>query len=456
MDDQKEISLKRDESINVNELMGIANRSSEEQSDDTKIHGDYVDLDDGEVGIVVDLDHEKNKLINSVKNEKLEALIDESVPTYDKLGTGSNESQVDYGSMILQKLPDSDYARSIMEVKEKFAGFKPTVNGLAQEDSDQAIQYERAMEALRSGEYILPTVEQYNQQKLEIQRRKEQEAQNKMEEQNNIQTPEVHEQKVVINLAAMEEQANTVNTNYISEQQLEQVGQTPISAQSISPKEITEFRIPEGKVDEFLDTLTPEERNKVETSKVIEVKEVREVKVPVVTRTITRLDQYKRIAPKRVTSEAVEVPLLNSGYVAIVKGCSSLEMASILPNIEDMEWDDYSKLYAFCYSNLVSASIGSLSYSRFCIKTSPDDLPAMIHAILRASVPDEQSVTLTCGAEKCGKDYDITYSLSDLADLDNVNDEVLKRIDQLMSVKNVVDDARKSSRRISSYDSEAY
>lgn len=436
--------MKRDESIDVDQLMNMANRTPEQSEDvqekeESNSHGDYVDLGDEGVGIVIDTDHEKNKLLESVRNEKMEALIDESVPTYEKLGATPSTSHVDYGAMLMKENPNSEDARSIMEVKEAFANFSPSINGLAPKDSEQAKAYEDAMNALRSGEYVLPTVEQYNQQKLEIERKKEQEAQKKMEEQNTKQNPEVHEQKV-INLAAMEERANANNAPVPTQQPQQEAH---VSAQNIAPKEVTEFRVPEGKVTEFVDTLRPEEREKVETSKVIEVKEVREVEVPVVTKTVTSLDQYKRIASKKVTAEAVEVPLLNSGYVAVVKGCGSLEMASILPNIEDMEWEDYSKLYTFCYSNLVSASIGYLSYTRFCIVTSPDDLPAMIHAILRASVPDEQSVTLTCGAEKCGKDYDITYSLSELADLDTVGEESLKRIDELMSVKNVLEDARR-------------
>lgn len=448
MDNTKETaSIQKDESLDVDKLMGMAHRKTPslvETSESTKHeHGEIVDLEDGDVGIVIDNDHEMNKMLNAARNEKLEALIDESVPIYEKMSATNDSSKVDYGRMILSKEPHSDNAKNIMEVKEAFANFSPSINGLAPSDSEQARLYNNAMEALRSGEYVLPTVEEYNKQKMEVQKRKEQEAQRKMNEQNNnAPIQEEKRESKTINLAEMEEVVNAQQ----QAQARPTSEETPASAQDMVPKEVAEFKVPEGRVHDFVETLTPEQREKVETSKVIEVREVRQVDVPVATRVITSIDQYKRIASKKVTSEAVEVPLLNSGYVATVKGCGSLEMASILPDVVDMEWDDYAKLYTFCYSNLVNASIGQMSYRSFCVNTSPDDLPAMIHAILRASVPDEQSVTLTCGGGNCGKDYDITYYLSELADLDTVDQKVIDRIDQIMSVKNTLEDARRVQR----------
>lgn len=432
--------IQKDENLDIGKLIDAAHRelpSTDTNSNTTEPeHGEIVDLGDGDVGMVIDDDHEMNKMLNAARNEKLEALIDGSVPMYEKLAP-SNTSETDYGEMIIQTKPHSDSAKSILEVKQAFAGFSPSVNGLAPSDSEQAKKYSAAMDALRSGEYVLPTVEEYNKQKMEIQKRKEQEAQNKMTEQNNTPIQEKPEAKT-INLAEMEEMANA---QQLANQPAPEEIHT--SAQNVTPTEVTEFKVPEGRVHDFIDTLSPEQKEKVETSKVIEVREVRQVDVPVATRVVTSIDQYKRIASRKVTSEAVEVPLLNSGYVAVVKGCGSLEMASILPDPQDMEWDDYAKLYTFCYSNLVSTSIGQLSYRMFCVKTSPDDLPAMVHAILRASVPDEQSVTLTCGGGNCGKDYDITYYLSELADLDTIEQKVLDRIDEIMSVKNTIEDARK-------------
>lgn len=428
-------SIQRDESLNIDELMnGI---SSEAPQKEGLSHGDTVELDDGETGIVIDSDHEMNKMIEASKNEKLEALVDPTVPMYEKLNLGdTGETPIDEGELILQTQPKSDHAQSIAKVKADFAGYAPSIHGLAPIGSKENLQYEAALEALRSGQVVLPTVEQYEQQKKELEMKRKEEETANMDSTNNQQVPAPQ----VINLAEMEEQKRQESVQ--SQRPVETQDVAPVSAQNITPHEVTEFKVPEGRVHDFVDTLTPEQQQKVEASKVIEIKEVRQVDVPVATRKVTSIDQYKRIASRKVTAEAVEVPLLNSGYVAIVKGCGSLEMASILPEPQTMEWDDYSKLYSFCYSNLVNSSIGYLSYKSFCVKTSPDDLPAMVHAILRASVPDEQSVTLTCGAEKCGKDYDITYLLSELSDLDSVDETILNRIDEIMAVKGVIDDAR--------------
>ena len=60
-----------------------------------------------------------------------------------------------------------------------------------------------------------------------------------------------------------------------------------MSSQNINPQHVTAFHVPEGTAEKFVNSLTNEERSKVEASKVIKVQEERMVKVPVATRKIT-------------------------------------------------------------------------------------------------------------------------------------------------------------------------
>lgn len=467
--------LNRDTSIDMNKLLSSKQLSA-------KKHGDVVELEDGTSGIVVERDAVYHEIAKKVTYTKLHDYVnDTSTPVYEKLSGDVPPDTVDYGERVIQQLPDSDYAKSIMEVKQAFSGFDPSIKGLAPTGSKESNSYADALAALRSGEYVLPTVSEYRKQKEELEKRR-QEERIAMETQTNQsfdrstdtptheprnvakyataidpaskepqavnpatedttptiqQAPRDREPKVV-NLAEME-------ARYEQQQKL----QEDAARRNAAPmpdrepqSQITEFKVPEGRVAEFLDTLPKDKRDIVETAKTIRVEEERMVKVPVATRTITSMDQYKRIAKKKVTSEAVEVPMLNSGYVAVVKGCGSLEMATILPNVRDMEWEDYAKLYNFCYKQLVSTSIGMMSFRDFQIKTSPYDLDAMVHAILRASLPDENGITLTCGGDNCGKDYDIKYSLSGLTDWDSVTQEIIQRIDELINAKKSIEDAK--------------
>lgn len=446
MSDFSEASpIMRDENINMEQLLTASQRIKSQETTDIEdaTHGDIVTLEDGESGIVIEKDHEAKKFLENTRNKKLDTLVDESVPMYEKLSGEADKSAKDLGMKVVAKDPTSEDALSILNVKRAFEGFEPSMVGLRPANSEEAIAFESAKEALRSGEVVLPTVDQYMEQKRMIEERKKKEEEAKMQEQNktNVQpSPQNNNASKVVNVAEMEEFYNQKSAT--AQSQNNQMKQQPESAQNMIPKEVARFQVPEGRVSEFIETLTPEQQAKVETSKSIHVEEVRKVEVPVATRTITSIDQYKRIAKKHVTSEAVEIPLLNSGYVAVVKGCGSLEMASILPDPDTMEWDDYAKVYQFCFNNLVSTSIGTLSYRDFCVKTSPYDLDSMVHAILRASQPDEQSITLTCGGVNCGKDYDIKYLLTQLPDWDSVTDDVLKRIDELIRVKDIVEDAK--------------
>lgn len=436
--------IKRDETINMEELIKASSHEKTINENDAlevsnnSQHGDVVETNDGEYGIVIDKLHETQKLIDAGTIKDLDKLVDEKSPVYRRIGWQYDDGVADYGAKIINKDPTSEDAISISNVKSVFENYEPTLEGLQPSGSEEATTFREAMNALKTGRYVLPTVEQYEAQKQRIKEKEDKEEKKKMEtNQNNNQNAQ--QPPEVLDLAAMEEQIsrNSHQNELVRDD-------TPKSAQNIQPSHVTEFYVPEGRGGEFIHSLTPEQQEKVETSKTIKVNEVRKVDVPVATRTITNISQYKRIASNRVASESVEVPLLNSGYVAIVKGCGSLEMASILPDIRNnYEWDDYAKLYQFCFSNLVGTSIGTLSYRDFCVKTSPYDLDALVHGILRASLPDEQSVTLTCGGENCGKDYDIKYSLSNLIDWDSVTDEMLQRIDEIMSVKNVIEDARR-------------
>ena len=448
----EESNVQRDMSLDVTEVMKKAGRlqstpTESEESTKELSHGSTVTLDDGTTGIVVDFDSELKSLTDSTILKPIQELAYGDIPLYERMNGEVPKGTIDYGKMVLEQQPESEHAQEIFNVKKAFSGYAASIRGVSRVDSEDVKKFEEAKELLRSGKVKLPTVEEYHQQQEELKRMKEEQLM--AEQQNTLQQAEQAPQQQAsqpqtINLALMEEQYKSSQQNQIQQpQQSQQLEQSPMSSQHINPEHVTTFKVPEGRTTEFVQTLTAEEQQKVEQSKVIKVEEERMVKVPTATRKITSLDEFKRISQSKVTSEAVEVPLLNSGYVAVVRGCGSLEMASILPNMDDMEWEDYAKLYNFCFRRLVSTSIGTLSFNEFQRRTSPYDMPALVHAILRASQPDENAITLTCGSDNCGKDYDIKYSLNELIDWDSVSAEQMARIDELTKVRHLLEDAKR-------------
>lgn len=456
-------TVQQDTSIDVNQLAQKAGRIPSQNDEKSKEVlngevGDIVELDDGTSGVIIDTEQGINKLKDAAKIKSVDNLLFGETPLYEHMSGDVSEDTVAYGDRVIALKGNpmyAEYAHSIEDVKKVFSGFEPTLTGVDLAGSEKAIQYRSALDALRSGEFVLPTVDQYKQQQKELEERKMEQREHDINrvqqapvkaevlpgEQNNLRSDSSQGQQRVINLAAMEEQQR-IQKSQNREETVPFIGQEPISAQgTVSPDKITKFVVPEGRTSEFLASMPDEQKQKVEVSKVINVEEQRLVKVPVATRKITNIDAYKRISKNKITSEAVEVPLLNSGYLAVVKGCGSLEMASILPDVQSMEWVDYAKLYHFCFRNLVGTSIGTMSFRDFQVETSPYDLDSMVHGILRASQPDENGITLTCGGNDCGKDYDIKYSLSNLPDMDDLSDEIKYRIKEILNARSLQEDA---------------
>ena len=115
-------------------------------------------------------------------------------------------------------------------------------------------------------------------------------------------------------------------------------------------------------------------------------------------------------------------------------------MAVLIPELNG--GPDMSKRYQFCYDNLVTTSIGKLSLQEFITHTSMNDLNILLFNILRASEADEQTVTLTCGASSCAKDYDVKYNVSELLDTDTITDELAAQIEEIVKARDIYDNAQ--------------
>lgn len=233
------------------------------------------------------------------------------------------------------------------------------------------------------------------------------------------------------------DKVNVPNTRQVSDGQV-QGGSTDdvamVEASSV------EFTVDAEHTEQFISTLSKEDREKLHRTKTVVVNEVKTLTIPTATRVITSADEYKRVIPKKIHSEVIEVPLLNSGYAATFHGCGSLAMASIIPD-NDPDVPDYQKRYQFAYDNLVSTSIGKLSFNDFCLNTSAADIDTILLAILRASDPDENEILVNCRNESCNEQFKVRYRLSQLIDLDSITPEMDAEIQKIMTSKDVYTNA---------------
>lgn len=240
-------------------------------------------------------------------------------------------------------------------------------------------------------------------------------------------------------LPTAQEQAQKMHQEELNNQKQRNSNQVAIDAMNQPASPVT-FNVPEEKADKFVTSLSKEDRDKMEIAKTIVVNKVKKVSVPVATRKISSLEEYKSVAPSEASTLQIQAPLPNSGYIGTFTGCGSLALASIVPDLDGPV--DYKKRFEFCYRYLVTTNIGRLTYDEFVKRTSPDDLPVMIHAILRGTLPPNTAdkVSLNCGS--CKKVYPVEYYLEGLLDQERTPQEIFDRVRNIVENNTTVDDAK--------------
>lgn len=387
-------NITRDTTMNVTELMNQRNAQLEQQAEPK--HGDYVPGENGEVGgILIDSHEQMRQATEAPQISDIKKYIANQNDQINRLRAGESpatvmgETDAKYSEREVSERSGVTDKIEIDKVRKAFEGFEMSANGLAPAGSPAAKEFQRKMEDLESGK---------------------------------------------VNL----EDYRDVKPQYQTEVQPRQVYESAEYTQS--EPEVVQFNVDSNNVKNFISTLNKSDRQRIQKASTIVVNEIKTLKIPTTTRVINSMSEYKRIAPRSIFADTVDCVLPNSGYVATVKGCGALAMAVLMPEMTNTP--DFSKRYQFCYDNLVTTSIGKLSLQEFIANTSMYDLNILLFNILRASEADEQTVTLTCGATSCAKDYDVKYKVSELLDTDNIDEKLSAQIEGIVKARDIVENAK--------------
>lgn len=489
------MEMERDTSIDVKNAINIAKQAANSKSDkkslqvssmDNYKHGDIYVEDGKAAGIVIENNHRLNEMakgdgtLNAVKN-----LGDETDMLFDKMDGDCHMSDLskDPALEFIKQNPDSEAALKLIETKKAFQDFGLTADGVAHKDDPRTKLYEEALEKVRKGEVVLPTVSEYEQQLKEREQRQRQvtivppkpkEEPKQIEEQpkediveqkeddemSNDKRQEIIEGAAVDPLMEMpnDKKQDQVKEN-VSEPKKplnlvamedELYNRQPVQEEPkpVTPEpknETVVFDVPESKAETFIQNMPDEMKEKVEASKVVKVNFTRKLDLPKATRRLTNIDNYRRIAPKSVSSDVTSRILINSGYIGYFKKCGALEWSQLTPVIDDDSDEpriDSGKVTKFCYDHLVTTSLGNISYRQFLEETSSEDIPSMLHAIMQSTLPDEQTVIMQCGRSNCRREFDATYHISELPDLDKITDDARDIVAKVTSAKDIIDDAK--------------
>ena len=403
MDDQRNII--RDESLDVRGA--VANRQHEKEAGYE--HGSYVPGENGAPGgIYIDKNEELRQQTANPHIEDIQkylANMDDRIEAAKRGQLDSNEKEMstatDQERVVNMSNRNNPEQADIAKVAEMFSQFEPTATGLAPANSAEARDFKEKMEAVESGKINL-------------------------EDYQNVQN-----QPVPTQTPTQPQYTEPVQSTP------ERVSEETKSSEGDSDKNVVQFNVDADKADVFLTTLSPQEREKITRSNEIRINEINKMDIPVVTRTITSLDEFKKVLPRQSHSGVVETANVNSGYAITLKGCGAMALATLIP--DDDYGIDYAKRFQLCYDSLVSTSIGKLSFSDFCALTHINDIPNMLFNILRASDPDDNLISIECG--ECHNYYTVPYKLSQLLDTDSISDEMYQKVEEIMGARNLKETA---------------
>ena len=472
-------------------------------------HGEFITLEDGTTGLVVDLDEEFNQKYRDEKMDLMTRVASEGDQLFDCIAVDANP-KVNAADVIKKKFGEnSDEYMRLVELQTEFSKYTFGPKGLVPMGDPMAKDYAEKIEAVRSGKVRLPTVSEYEQQLKDLEKeRKASMEGNYQNQQIQPLAPPVQEPPVpapipeqpaapakreidpntpVVGVQSLAPKAEPPAPNVQSPVQPEppvtnqpaQVMQLPPRqteppVQQQKPAQIQPINIaklqaaqngslPEQRVQEqkevappdpsvvisldakevptFMETMPPELKEKVRTSATLEVRSVTLKDVPVATRTISSLTQFKNIMPRKVVGSLVQKVLVNSGYIVTVEGASSLEMATIAYDPET-QYPDWPKRIQFAFDHIVSTSIGDLTFPQFIQETSASDIDVIIAAIYQASEPDIKKMVVICGNKRCRSTHEITFSVGNMFDTSEFDTETIAYFNEIVAAQDNIYEAR--------------
>jgi len=173
---------------------------------------------------------------------------------------------------------------------------------------------------------------------------------------------------------------------------------------------------------------TNEEREKLEKVKKIKLEEVETINLQVL-KTKKKKGKVDTILKKFVNIHTTPIVAVNSGYTAMMKGCSAYELMSIMADTKNPLIDAQTK-WSLIHSKIESTSIGILTYEDFLIKSAALDYNMYIYGILCATYPNDDTIPLKC--EKCGKDFEHKYSIKSLIRAEKMSDKLKQEVGSII------------------------
>lgn len=166
---------------------------------------------------------------------------------------------------------------------------------------------------------------------------------------------------------------------------------------------------------------TDEEREKLQRVKSITLEEIEVVELQSIKYKKAKKNSVDKIIEEQSTALTTPVILSASGYTAVMKGCSTFELISLMSNSQNSEIDTRKK-WTLLHSKIQTTSIGAMTYDEFLQNTASIDYDTLIYGVLCSTYPDEDKIALTC--PKCNHPFEHKYTTHSLIRAEKISEKL--------------------------------
>lgn len=204
---------------------------------------------------------------------------------------------------------------------------------------------------------------------------------------------------------------------------------------------------------------TDEEREKLTKATKIQLVEVEDKKLKSATFNKVGRDEsfLGKINQYDLSTIVTPVTLPASRYRCRMRGMSFGEMSDIGLDPESITYDVLNKRFSVVYNNMVDTSVGKFeTYEDFLKNTSYMDFEMLIFGMVCSTLPEDDSITLTCARASCKKEYEAHYSPRALIRWDDCDPRLLDAVSKICDVASDPEKAREYYNESSVHKVKAY
>jgi hypothetical protein len=177
-----------------------------------------------------------------------------------------------------------------------------------------------------------------------------------------------------------------------------------------------------------------EEQAKMVSAAEVRVTEVEEVDLATITVKKAEKSFIDTVTEFQTGMSKVPVIFPASRFRAYMTGLSYGEMGDIANNNENITFDQVKKKLTVIYNKMVNPSCGKFeNFEDFLRKFAYVDIDLAVYALVVATFPEVDDITLTCNNPTCKKSFNHRYSPRSLIRFESSSEHMLKKMNDVIN-----------------------